>query len=92
MAAYASEDRAVGFCDRCGQRYKLSTLAYEVVNKVRTGMRVCTSCFDTDHPQLQTGLVRTDDPQSLRDPRPDSSLTESRTITGTTSLLTYAKY
>lgn len=92
MTAYASGKNAVGFCDRCGQRYKLEQLAYEITNKTRTNFRVCPECFDKDHPQLQVGLVKADDPQSLRDPRPDNALTDSRTLSGDVSLATYAKY
>lgn len=92
MAAYASGKNANGFCDRCGQRFRLEELNYEVVNKVRTGFRVCEVCFDQDHPQLRVGEIKTDDPQSLRDPRPDTALSDSRTLSGSVDLSTYAKY
>jgi len=35
---------------------------------------------DQDQPQLQLGKVRVDDPQALRNPRPDQSLEESRQV------------
>jgi len=34
---------------------------------------VCNRCWDPDHPQLQLGMYPVDDPQGLRNPRPDRS-------------------
>ena len=34
---------------------------------------MCPECWDPDHPQLQLGMYPVDDPQGLRDPRPDRS-------------------
>jgi len=34
---------------------------------------VCPSCWDPDQPQLQLGMYPVDDPQGLRDPRPDTT-------------------
>jgi len=78
--AWASEHKAFGFCDRCAFRYPLMDLKYEVTNLVRNGYRVCPECFDPDHPQLQIGRYRSDDIQSLRDPRPDNSQAASRRL------------
>jgi len=36
--------------------------------------------LDEDQPQLQLGKIRMDDPQALRNPRPDQSLDESRRL------------
>ena len=36
--------------------------------------------LDEDQPQLQLGKIRMDDPQALRNPRPDQSLDESRML------------
>jgi hypothetical protein len=68
---YAAGKHAFGFCDRCGFRYDLNSLKYEVVDERRNGYRVCDSCLNPDHPQLQLGEFRIYDPQSLLDPRPD---------------------
>jgi hypothetical protein len=62
---------AYGICDRTGFRYKLNELVYEVVNGVKTGLRVGRDVFDPDQPQNFIGRVRTNDPQSLSNPRPD---------------------
>ena len=67
----ASGKHAYGICDKTGFRYKLNDLVYEVVNGVRTGMRVGSDVLDPDQPQNFIGRVKTDDPQSLSTLRPD---------------------
>lgn len=69
--ARASGKHAWGICDRTGFRYPLADLVYEYQNGVRTGIRVGRDIADPDHPQNFIGRVRTDDAQTLRDPRPD---------------------
>ena len=34
-------------------------------------IKVCKACWDPDHPQLQLGLYPVNDPQGVREPRPD---------------------
>jgi len=68
---YASAPWALALCDRCGFTYKLSQLHEEIYDQRLNGLKVCRACLDVDHPQLRLGLVRVNDPQSLRDPRPD---------------------
>ena len=63
--------KAFGFCDRCGFRYLLVDLRVEVVDLQNTSIRVCPECFDPDQPQLQLGRYVFNDPQALRNPRPD---------------------
>ena len=63
---------AFGFCDKTGFRYDLNDLVDEYKNGVKTGLRVGKDVFDPDHPQNFTGRVRIDDPQSLRNPRPEN--------------------
>jgi hypothetical protein len=70
---------AYGFCDKTGFRYKLNELVYEVRNGIKTGLRVGKDVADPDHPQNFIGRVKINDPQSLRDPRPDRSI-ESVTV------------
>lgn len=73
MTKYAAGKYALGICDRCGFRYKLSSLKYETVNRKKTGLKVCSSCWDEDHPQNFVNELRPDDPRPLKDPRPEVS-------------------
>ena len=79
---FASEKKAFGFCDRCAQRYPLKKLRTYVVKGKIINMRVCPTCWDPDHPQLWVGIYGSqkaaDDPQALRNPRPDTNLNDSR--------------
>lgn len=68
---YAAGKRAWGICDRTGFRYPLKDLVPEYRNGVRTGSLVGRDQVDPDHPQNFIGRARTDDAQSLRNPRPD---------------------
>jgi hypothetical protein len=79
---YAQGKRAYGICDRTGMRYKLSDLVWEFKNNQRTGLRVGRDVADPDHPQNFLGRVRINDPQSLRDPRPDQNKPEARGFFG----------
>ena len=76
--SYASGKYAFGYCDRTGFRYPKKDLVEQVVNQRPTGLLVGKDVLDPDQPQLQLGRVRVDDPQALRNPRPDRSLQESR--------------
>ena len=76
---YARGKHAFGFCDRTGFRYPLADLVYEYRNGKRTGMRVGKDVLDKDHPQNFIGKFKHNDPQSLRDPRPDR-FSESVTV------------
>jgi hypothetical protein len=68
---FARGNRALGICDRCGQRFLLNTLREETVAGVGRNNRVCDSCFDSDHPQNWLGRTPVIDPQALRFSRPD---------------------
>ena len=70
---FASGKNAIAMCDRCGQRYKLTELKTEIVKTKRYQLLVCPQCWDPDQPQLQLGMYPVDDPQALRNPRPDST-------------------
>lgn len=74
---FASGKKAIAECDRCGVRVKLTQLREEVVKQRLTGVLVCHSCWDPDHPQLMLGTFPVDDPQGLRNPRPDRSYVNS---------------
>jgi hypothetical protein len=70
---FASGKHAIAECDRCGQRYKLKELKKQVLKTKTYNLLVCPTCWDPDQPQLQLGMYPVDDPQGLRDPRPDLS-------------------
>lgn len=80
--SYAPGRYAYGFCDRTGFRYHLKDLVYEYKDGVKTGMRVGKDVVDPDHPQNFLGRVKINDPQALKDPRPDRSEAESRALFG----------
>lgn len=69
--AYATGKRSIAICDRCGCREKYTLLRFQVINSVKSGLLVCRDCLDQDHPQLKLNRVRIDDPQALRNPRPE---------------------
>ena len=70
---FASGKNAISECDRCGQRFKLKVLKTEIIKTQEYNVLVCPECWDPDHPQLQLGMYPVDDPQALRNPRPDRS-------------------
>jgi len=77
---FASGKYAIAHCDRCGFRTKLKELRPLTIKTKRVNIRVCNDCWESDHPQLQLGLYPVNDPQAVRDPRPDTSYAESRSI------------
>ena len=70
---YASGKHSIAECDRCGQRFKLKELKIQTVKTKPYKVKVCKECWDPDHPQLQLGMYPVNDPQAVRDPRPDVS-------------------
>jgi hypothetical protein len=76
---YASGKNSIAECDRCGQRYKLSELKKEVIKTKLFNIKVCPTCWDPDQPQLSLGLYPVNDPQAVREPRPDVSYVTSGT-------------
>jgi hypothetical protein len=82
MPPYARGSKALGICDRTGFQYKLSDLVYETKNGTRTGLRVGKDIADGDHPQNFLGRLRIVDPQSLREPRPDTNRLQSLGLFG----------
>lgn len=73
---FASGKHAIAECDRCGFRFKLRQLRKLVLKTKNTNIMVCDDCYESDHPQLMQGMYPVDDPQALREPRPDLSLSE----------------
>jgi hypothetical protein len=76
---FASGKHSIAECDRCGQRYKLKELKTQTVKTKPFKVKVCPSCWDPDHPQLQLGMYPVNDPQAVREPRPDISYLASGT-------------
>jgi hypothetical protein len=74
---FASGKNSIAECDRCGYRYKLTTLRKEVIKTKTYNLLVCPACWDPDQPQLLLGMFPVDDPQGVRDPRPDRSYVAS---------------
>lgn len=77
---FASGRNAIGICDICGFRFKLRELREVIVKARRTNILACNECKDEDHPQLRLGEFPINDPQALRNPRPDPALAASREI------------
>jgi hypothetical protein len=70
---FASGKQAVAECDRCGQQYLLRVLKPVTIKTKVTNILCCPTCWDEDQPQLQLGMYPVNDPQALRNPRPDNS-------------------
>ena len=70
---FSSGKHAIAECDRCGFRYKLTELKNLVIKTKNVNIKVCPTCWDPDQPQLQLGLYPVNDPQAVREPRPDVS-------------------
>jgi hypothetical protein len=76
---FSSGKYSIAECDRCGQRYKLKELKKQVLKTKMYNIKVCPTCWDPDQPQLQLGMYPVNDPQAVRDPRPDVSYLQSGT-------------
>jgi hypothetical protein len=44
-----------------------------VIKTKNVNILVCPTCWEPDQPQLQLGMYPVDDPQALRNPRPDTT-------------------
>ena len=70
---FSSGKYAIAECDRCGQRYKLKELRKLTIKTKQVSIKVCPECYEPDQPQLQLGMYPVNDPQAVREPRPDVS-------------------
>ena len=70
---FSSGKFAIAECDRCGFRYKLKQLKRLIIKTKNVNILVCPSCWEPDQPQLSLGLYPVNDPQAVRNPRPDTS-------------------
>jgi hypothetical protein len=73
----------------------LKELRKQVLKTHLYNVKVCPSCWDPDQPQLQLGMYPVNDPQAVREPRPDTSYLVSGNsglqigLTGSTSVRDY---
>lgn len=74
---YASGKHSISECDRCGFRYKLKELKTLTIKTKNVKIKVCPTCWEPDQPQLSLGLYPVNDPQAVREPRPDVSYYQS---------------
>lgn len=81
---FASYKRAFGFCDRCGQRCDLKVMTYTYILGQRQNIKVCRECRDYrngDNEAYWWGILGgqkvANDPQALRNPRPDTNRNDS---------------
>jgi len=70
---FASGKYSIAECDRCGQRFKLVQLKKLTIKTKQVSIKVCPECWEPDQPQLQLGMYPVNDPQAVREPRPDTS-------------------
>lgn len=74
---FSSGKFSIAECDRCGFRYKLRELRTLTIKTKNVNLKVCNSCWEPDQPQLMVGMYPVNDPQAVRDPRPDNSYIQS---------------
>ena len=74
---FASGKYAIAECDRCGFQYKLKQLKEITIKTKNVNILVCPTCWEPDQPQLQLGMYPVDDPQALRNPRPDTTYVQA---------------
>lgn len=70
---FASGKYAIAQCDRCNFRFKLKELRSLTIKTKKVNIMVCPECWEPDQPQLQLGMYPVNDPQAVRNPRPDNS-------------------
>jgi hypothetical protein len=68
---YSSGKHAISQCDRCGFRFKLKQLRRLIIKTKNVNILVCPECWEPDQPQLSLGMYPVNDPQAVRNPRPD---------------------
>jgi hypothetical protein len=74
---FASGKYAIAQCDRCGFRYKLKQLKEITIKTKNVNILVCPTCWEPDQPQLQLGMYPVNDPQAIRNPRPDTTYVQA---------------
>jgi hypothetical protein len=74
---YSAGKKSIAECDRCGFRYMLKELRKLTIKTKTVSIKVCKNCWEPDQPQLSLGLYPVNDPQAVREPRPDVSYLQS---------------
>ena len=74
---FASGRIAIASCDRCGFQYQLKELRTLVIKTQNVNILVCPECWEPDQPQLQLGMYPVNDPQAIRNPRPDTTYVQA---------------
>jgi hypothetical protein len=74
---FSSGKYAIAECDRCYFRYKLVDLKTQILKTKPYKIKVCSTCWDPDQPQLSLGMYPVNDPQAVREPRRDNSYYQS---------------
>ena len=74
---YASGKNSIAECDRCAFRFPLKILKTLTIKTKNVKIKVCPTCWEPDQPQLSLGLYPVNDPQAVREPRPDLSYWQS---------------
>ena len=68
---FASGKHSIAQCDRCNFRFKLRQLRKITIKRTQTNILVCPECWEKPHPQLFLGETPVNDPQAVRNPRPE---------------------
>lgn len=74
---FASAKNSIALCDRCSFQYRLRELRALTIKTKLTNIMVCPTCWEPDQPQTMLGMYPVDDPQAVRNPRPDNSYWQS---------------
>jgi len=74
---FSSGKNSIAECDRCGFRFKLTQLKGLVIKTKNVNIMVCPECWEPDQPQLLLGMYPVNDPQAVRNARPDVSYVTS---------------
>ncbi len=74
---YASGKNSISECDRCAFRFPLKVLKTLTIKTKNVKIKVCPTCWEPDQPQLSLGMYPVNDPQAVREPRPDLSYWQS---------------
>jgi hypothetical protein len=74
---YTTNKNAIADCDVCGFQFKLKQLKSLFVRETKTNILACPECWNPDQPQNLQGMYPVDDPQAVRNPRPDQSFNDN---------------